>query len=579
MELAKYLQILQRRKWVVIVTTLLAIGVAVVVSNWITPRYTAVATLRVLTGTDGSVSDVRFNTSYSDRILNTYARLATSAPILEALSQRMGLQTLPDIDVELFANTELMQLLVTDEDPAVARDAANALADILISESSQPESASGVSTADILAEQLAEAERALNEARTQLDQLLTDEVQNPEAIAALRRAVELNEETYNRLFDQYLRALGTEALRVTTISLVEPAQTPEAPSSPNRPLMLAIAGLLGLIGGSGLAFVLEHSDSRLESAKSVADSTGLPVLGVISGMRLKKGASVVKGESFSRDEFRRLGINLFPSLASPNGSGPALNGMFSRDQAGRLLAAGVTSYEELAALSPSKLASILAVSEQTVKEEGWIEQARLLASDVHPKPGSAAPVVLIASAKPQEGKSTIAANLAVSLAQLGKRVALVDGDLRQPSLHSIFKVSVEPGLTNVVKGETTLELALHETDYPNLFLLPRGTQVPDTAQLLASPQTHKLIEQLRKNFDIVLLDSPALLAIMDGTVLARLADKVIIVVRRNYSLREEVAAVENELRFLGANVVGTVVNGAKRDNRYHYYRHYHRAAL
>jgi succinoglycan biosynthesis transport protein ExoP len=180
--------------------------------------------------------------------------------------------------------------------------------------------------------------------------------------------------------------------------------------------------------------------------------------------------------------------------------------------------------------------------------------------------------LLVTSAQPGEGKSTVVANLALTIAQSDRRVIVVDADLRRPTLHKIFGMTNEIGLSSVLRQEATLDQAVQDSKTPGVHLLASGPLPPNPTELLGSPQMATLIRQLAGQFDLILLDTPAFLAVTDATVLASVVDGVILVVGRGQSQRKVVQAARRQLADIKASLVGAVVNRAARDSSYDYYQ-------
>jgi non-specific protein-tyrosine kinase len=179
--------------------------------------------------------------------------------------------------------------------------------------------------------------------------------------------------------------------------------------------------------------------------------------------------------------------------------------------------------------------------------------------------------LLVTSAEPGEGKSTVTANLAVAIGRSGLRVIAVDADLRLPTLHTIFGLSNEVGLGNVLSQEAILDEAVQDSDIPGIWVLTSGPSPPSPAELLGSPQMSALIEQLAEQFDVVLIDTPSLLAVVDATELVSTANGVVLVVARALARREAVKAACQLLEEVKAELIGTVVNRAGQNRRYDYY--------
>jgi len=190
-------------------------------------------------------------------------------------------------------------------------------------------------------------------------------------------------------------------------------------------------------------------------------------------------------------------------------------------------------------------------------------------------------VLLVTSASPGEGKTTIAANLAVALAQSGQRVALIDADLRRPSVHRILGISNSVGLTNALLQTGGLDGTLLSTEFENLQSMVSGPLPPNPAELLGSERIGKVLEELRHKVDWVILDTPPCLVVTDAAVLARRADGVLVVSRVGSTRRQALKEALQLLEQVGVKVVGVVMNqvSARRNsyydygskNRYYYY--------
>jgi succinoglycan biosynthesis transport protein ExoP len=428
MEIRTYIAILWRRKWVIAVTVAVTVTVVLVGTLMMTPKYVASTTLRVLTAAGGSDDWVDYDTMYAERLINTYAKIATSGPVLAQLAQRLDLDQPPRIEVEVLANTELMQITVEDPDPILAREAANTLAETLV----------------------------------------------------------------------------REVIRANTLAVVEPAVTPRAPSKPRKALNIGLGFMVGLAGGTGLAFLFENLDTTLYTTQQIEEVAALSTLGKIPAAKRRQQIALFNGNSPQGEAFRRLR----------------------------------TSISALDHNAPLR-------------------------------------TLLVTSAEPREGKSTVVANLALALAQSGRNVIVVDGDLRLPTLHEIFDLPNEMGLSSILEQKATLDEAVQESNIPGVQVLTSGLLPPNPAELLDSPQMTALIEQLAQQFDIVLLDAPSLLAVTDAAVLAPVVDGVVLVVGRAQARREAVRAARQQLADVKANSIGVVVNRAEQDGRYTYY---HRAS-
>jgi capsular exopolysaccharide synthesis family protein len=176
-------------------------------------------------------------------------------------------------------------------------------------------------------------------------------------------------------------------------------------------------------------------------------------------------------------------------------------------------------------------------------------------------------VITITSALPAEGKTTTACNIALTLAQSGARVVLVEGDLRKPSVGKYLGISNAAGLTNVLAGQHDLRDVLVGYDRDTLTVLPSGPTPPNPSELLGSQQMQQLLSNLAEHYDVVIIDAPPLLPVTDAAVLAAEADGAIIVVRHGKSRREEVERALQALNSVNSKVLGSVLNFAPRKKR------------
>lgn len=180
--------------------------------------------------------------------------------------------------------------------------------------------------------------------------------------------------------------------------------------------------------------------------------------------------------------------------------------------------------------------------------------------------------ILVTSASPEEGKSTTLANLAVTIAQSGKRVVLVDADLRRPTQHQIFGLKSTPGLTDMVRDDALLaNPPTQETGVPNLKVLTSGQQPPNPAEILGSKRLSEILAALLENADMVLFDAPPILAVTDAAVLASRVDAVLLVVSAGKTKRENARKAQTQLEKINARVIGAVLNNAQAERGGQYY--------
>lgn len=179
--------------------------------------------------------------------------------------------------------------------------------------------------------------------------------------------------------------------------------------------------------------------------------------------------------------------------------------------------------------------------------------------------------ILVTSACPKEGKSTVSGNLALSFAQDGKKVIIIDCDLRQPSIHTKFKISNLCGITEVLIGRETLDTAIQNYK-SNLDILTSGKCPPNPSEMINSTVMSNLLKELKNKYDMLIIDSPPLEVVSDGQILSTKVDGTIIVLKSEKSKISSVKESKNLLNRVGANIIGLVINEVKnRKKKYSYY--------
>jgi polysaccharide biosynthesis transport protein len=337
----------------------------------------------------------------------------------------------------------------------------------------------------------------------------------------LKREVETNKQLYEGLLQRLKEAGVSASLKASNIRLVDSAEPPAKPVKPKIPLNLAVAALLGLGLGISTAFVQERLDDTLKGADDVERLFGLSALALIPSVNSLNGGPSV----------RKLLDRTLPLKSGHNGTASNPAARWHRiDQGEKPQAALVEAFRSLRA-------------------------SVLLSTADHP-PGS----LLITSTQPGEGKTTVATNLAISLAQLGQRVLLVDADLRFPSLQRLFCVRESLGLVSHLTGQQDWRAAVCPSGSPGLDLLLCGPVSPNPAELLSSKSMGAFVNSAKSEYGFVILDSSPLLTLADSRILAALVDGVLFVVKSGATPREQVIQSQNSIRSAGANLIGVVLN-------------------
>ncbi|MGB6633883.1 MAG: polysaccharide biosynthesis tyrosine autokinase, partial [Terriglobales bacterium] len=340
----------------------------------------------------------------------------------------------------------------------------------------------------------------------------------------LKRDLDSNRTLYEGLLEKLKEAGVTAGLRSNNFRIIDAARVPTAPSEPNIPRNLSFALVLGVISGVGLAFLLENMDNTVRTPEQAQIISGLPSLGMIP-------------------------------LGSKSGNhGPA----------GKRLA--LTASKEV-------VETVTQVRPQSQMAESYRAlRTSLLLSNL----GAPPKVIMVTSARPQEGKTTTSINTAIVLAQKGVRVLLIDADLRRPSVHKTLGMGPRSGLSNVLTGSATVQQTITISPIlSNLYILPAGTPPPNPAELLASANMKELIDELRHQYDHIVIDTPPTLSVTDAVVLSPRADATILVIRSGQTTKQALRRSRDILTQVNAHVAGVLLNAVDLTSPdYYYYYEY-----
>ena len=345
-------------------------------------------------------------------------------------------------------------------------------------------------------------------------------------LARLRREAKVAEDIYTELQTRLKEAEIVAAVEDPSVRVIDPAVFPQKPIHPNVPLSLTLAVMLGLIMGAGAAFFRETLDTTIHTRDELQALSGMvPVLGMIPKIR-----SVSEGTRLQR----------FPLPSRPLEQQPAT--LVAHRDPGSAVSEAYRTFRTNVAFS---------------------------------RPDQPPRTLVITSALPGDGKSTSAANLAVTLAQQGRSVVLIDADMRRGALHRLFGVTGEPGLSNVLLGHAALADALREVDVDGVRLrvIPTGAYPPTPAELLGTARMSSLLDDLAATHDAVIIDTPPLNAVTDAAIAGSKADGVVIVTRAGVTDRDAYLYALEQLSAVQARVLGTVLNDidARLDRRYGVY--------
>ena len=232
------------------------------------------------------------------------------------------------------------------------------------------------------------------------------------------------------------------------------------------------------------------------------------------------------------------------------------------------------------------------MAKKNKKNKGMQSVARKLVTSVNPKsivseqfrtmrtninfsmPDEELRTILVTSASPGDGKSTVVANTAVVFAQEGKRVLLIDGDMRKPTVHYTFHLTNTIGLSNLLTRQTTLSEAVKASDIDGLDIITCGPIPPNPAELLGSRTMDKLLEEMKSEYDIILFDAPPVLSVTDAQILSNKCDGTVLVLSAGQTEKEGIIKTKEALVASQANIIGAVLNNYVLDKDHYYYQYY-----
>jgi len=342
----------------------------------------------------------------------------------------------------------------------------------------------------------------------------------------LDRNREQDEKLYSLLIERMKAADLARMLRSNNLRVVETAAVPGVPIRPRIPTNVAAGLAVGLALGLVLAWLREMLDSSVKTPDDLEQKLGVVFLGLLPEIE----------ENNPKKGSRRRKSNVEPAQLP--------------------VSELVVHARPLSAVS---------------------EAARSIRTNLmFMNPDRPCRRLLVASAAPAEGKTTVACSIAIAFAQGGQRVCIVDGDLRRPRLHRIFDRQGDAGFTSVLVGDATIEEVAKPTEIDNLWSIPAGPLPPNPADLLHSARCRKFMEDLGNRFDRVVIDSPPLVAVTDAAIMSTLADGVVFVIRAFATSKHVSIQGLRSLRDVEAPVVGAVLNAVDLErSEYTYYTYYH----
>jgi len=342
--------------------------------------------------------------------------------------------------------------------------------------------------------------KAIDQLQQEVNQLQAQLEQENAKKQELVRARDLAWSTYTTLANKVAEVNVAAQSKGTVVRLAVPAIAPESPAAPKKSLNTLLAALVGLMLGVGAAFLLEYLNDSVTSEDQVTKELGLATIGAIPEL----------------------------PMVSANGRGPV-------DYRARLVVKDTRS--------------------------AATEAFRILRHNVVAYTAADPQVLMLASALPSEGKSTVAANLAALVARSGKPVTLVDADFRRPSQHKLFGLKNNQGLYNILNdGLDNWEAYAQPTEIENLRVVTSGPLPQDPAALLDSPIMARWVKCLKDASHVVIIDTPAVLGLADATIVARVVDGIVMVIGTGMVSRRDAVRAKERFTATGIPVLGVILN-------------------
>ncbi len=347
----------------------------------------------------------------------------------------------------------------------------------------------------------------------------------------LKKEVDANRDMYQSMLQRVKQAGIMAALKSSDVRVVSPAQVARSPYQPNLFLNLGIGLLVGLFFSTVYILLSERNDASLRTPGQSVKHLNVPELAVIPSARI--------GNS------ERIPLTL-RNLSAANAAMEGDSGMGSGGKSALVDKEMVQWCQDETMMADAYRSAITSILLTRI-------------NGVSPR------VILVTSPRPKAGKTTTVANLGISMAEIGRRVLLIDGDLRRPRLGKLFGLQFATGLSDALldegSGKITLDSVVRPSAVPGLFVLPGGSEPANISKLLHSTFLDSLVEVARSEYDFVLIDSPPMMGMADARLLSRNADGVILISRAGETSPEQLTEAKERLADDGTPVIGTILNG------------------
>jgi succinoglycan biosynthesis transport protein ExoP len=330
----------------------------------------------------------------------------------------------------------------------------------------------------------------------------------------LKRDAESNQQMFEVVLNRLKETDLTRGLKNSNIRIIDRAEVPDSPVKPNKKLNLVLGAIVGLFAGVGLSFFFEYLDNTIKTPDDLKRYLGLSFLGPVP----------------------HLDLTETQGLPCP----------------------------EMIALHKPK-------SHISEAYKGLRTSVLFSFPDHSPK------TLLITSSSPSEGKTITSVNLAITMAQAGSRVVMIDCDMRKPRLHRLLNMKNEKGISNLLVGHCQLEDVLQAGPVDNLKIITCGHCPPNPSELLVSSKLKTILDELKESFDHIIIDSPPVVAVTDSVIISRVVDGVILVIHGGVTSKEVIMRGQDLLKNVNAPLIGAIINNIDPGKRsyYYYYQYYY----
>jgi len=488
-------------KWwrLLVITTALAV-VSSTISAMFQPKLYVSRTTLMIGATISNPNPDSGQIYIATQLATIYADIARREPVQSETMKALGINWLPEYNARVVSNTQLIEISVTDTDPARAQVIANELARQLIKQSPAASNSETGQRQEFIRAQLSSLETQIDETKKRIEELqqsLTVINSTSEAASTEKEITSLNEKL-NSLYESYANFLSnSQEGAPNTLRVVEPANLPTKSVGTSKVLIIGLAGMVGFVLATGAAYLIEFLDRSIKSTSDVERIFNYPVIGYLS-------------------------------LMSENGN----NATYILNH-------------------PNSLVT---------------ESFRLLQSNLEFfQAYNSAKTILITSPMQGNGKTTIAVNLAISLAMSGQKTILVDSDLRRPAVHAAFGIDKSPGLSDIIRSKKKPSEVTRPMDGTKVDVITAGNVPANVTEVVGSKRIAEILNGLKDDFETIIVDAPPLV-ISDSYNLASKVDGVVLVLEPGQTREEQARVIKEQLNRAGARVIGVVFNRVTETN-------------